>query len=81
MRPRARPPGGGCAEDGKVVVLADGLEEALIGTSAEQERDNIIRAAIRKAHQQRLPLVDRLPLGRSAPGHGGGDPRAGAAEL
>jgi hypothetical protein len=44
-------------KDGKIVVLADGLEEALIGTSAELERDNIIRAAIRKAHQQRLPLV------------------------
>jgi len=37
--------------DGRIVVLADGLEEALVGTTAEQERDNIIRAAIRKAHQ------------------------------
>src|SRR5215469_1354232 len=44
-------------KDGKIVVLADGLEEALIGTSAELERDNIIRAAIRKAHKQHLPLV------------------------
>lgn len=44
-------------KDGKIVVLADGLEEALIGSSAELERDNIIRAAIRKAHQQHLPLV------------------------
>ncbi len=44
-------------KDGKIVVLADGLEEALIGTSAELERDNIIRAAIRKAHKQRLSLV------------------------
>jgi NACHT domain len=43
--------------DNRIVVLADGLEEALVGNSAEQERDNIIRAAIRKAHQQRLPLV------------------------
>jgi hypothetical protein len=43
--------------DGRIVVLADGLEEALVGTSAEQERDNIIRSAIRRAHQQRLPLV------------------------
>jgi hypothetical protein len=43
--------------EGKVVVLADGLEEAPVGSSAELERDNIIRAAIRKAHQQRLPLV------------------------
>ncbi len=44
-------------KDGKIIVLADGLEEALIGTSAEPERDNIIRAAIRRAHQQHLPLV------------------------
>ena len=44
-------------KDGKIIVLADGLEEALVGTSAEQERDNIIRAAIKKAHQQHLPLV------------------------
>jgi hypothetical protein len=43
--------------DRKVVVLADGLEGALIGSSAQMERDNIIRAAIRKAQQQRLPLV------------------------
>jgi len=41
-------------KDGKIIVLADGLEEAL---GAEPERDNIIRAAIRKAHQQHLPLV------------------------
>ncbi len=43
--------------DGKIIVLADGLEEALIGTSAEADRDNIIREAIRRAHLQRLPLV------------------------
>jgi hypothetical protein len=41
-------------KDGKIVVLADGLEEALIGSS---ERDNIIRTAIRNAHQERLPLI------------------------
>jgi hypothetical protein len=43
--------------DGKIIVLADGLEEALCGTSAEPDRDNIIREAIRRAHLQRLPLV------------------------
>jgi hypothetical protein len=43
--------------DGRIVVLADGLEEALVGSNAERDRDNIIRAAIRRAHQQRLPLV------------------------
>lgn len=41
-------------KDRKIIVLADGLEEAL---AADPERDNIIRAAIRKAHQQHLPLV------------------------
>jgi hypothetical protein len=41
-------------KDGKVIVLADGLEEALV---AHPERDNIIRSAIRRAHQQHLPLV------------------------
>ena len=41
-------------KDGKIIVLADGLEEALV---AEPERDNIIRSAIRRAHQQHLPLV------------------------
>jgi hypothetical protein len=40
--------------DGKIIILADGLEEAL---AAEPERDNIIRSAIRRAHQQHLPLV------------------------
>ena len=44
-------------QDGKIIVLADGLEEAIVGTSAEPERDNIIREAIRRAHQQHLPLV------------------------
>jgi hypothetical protein len=44
-------------KEGRIVVLADGLEEALVGTTAEQDRDNAIRAAIRKVHQQRLPLV------------------------
>jgi hypothetical protein len=44
-------------KEGRIVVLADGLEEAVVGTGVEQERDNVIRAAIRQAHQQRLPLV------------------------
>ena len=41
-------------KDGKIVVLADGLEEALVET---RERDNIIRAAIRNAHAEHLPLI------------------------
>jgi hypothetical protein len=40
--------------DGRIVVLADGLEEALI--TADQDRDNVIRLAIRRAHEERLPL-------------------------
>jgi len=43
--------------DGKIIVLADGLEEALVGTPAEAERDNLIREAIRRAYLQHLPLV------------------------
>ena len=45
-----------CKND-QVVVLADGLEEALIEGNAQKERDNLIRLAIRQANDQRLPLV------------------------
>ena len=45
-----------CKND-QVVVLADGLEEALIEGNAQNERDNLIRLAIRQANEQRLPLV------------------------
>ena len=45
-----------CKND-QVVVLADGLEEALIEGNAQKERDNLIRLAIRQANEQRLPLV------------------------
>jgi tetratricopeptide (TPR) repeat protein len=41
----------------QVVVLADGLEEALIEGNARNERDDLIRIAIRQASAQRLPLV------------------------
>jgi len=45
------------SQDDKIVVLADGLEEALVGDAGERERDNLIRLAIRRANEQRLPLV------------------------
>ena len=45
-----------CHED-RIVVLADGLEEAFAGTDAEQDRDNLIRLAIAEAQEQNLPLV------------------------
>ncbi|WP_432838162.1 hypothetical protein [Dactylosporangium sp. CA-092794] len=47
----------------RIVVLADGLEEALKDRAASTEgdhgrdRDNIIRLAIRRAEEERLPLV------------------------
>jgi hypothetical protein len=41
----------------QVVVLADGLEEALIESNSQNERDDLIRIAIRQANAQRLPLV------------------------
>ena len=44
--------------DDKVVVLADGLEEAFPeGNENEKDRDNLIRRAIRQAAEQKLPLV------------------------
>jgi hypothetical protein len=44
-------------QDGRIVVLADGLEEALSRAKDAEERDNNIRLAIRKAYDQRLPLL------------------------
>lgn len=44
-------------QQGRIVVLADGLEEALTGAVLAEERDNIIRLAIRRANDERLPLI------------------------
>jgi hypothetical protein len=41
----------------EVVVLADGLEEALIEGEPGKDRDNLIRLAIRQANADRLPLI------------------------
>ncbi|MFD5268989.1 NACHT domain-containing protein [Streptomyces sp. NPDC058335] len=43
--------------DDKPVVLADGLEEALLDDDRQQNRDNVIRRAIERAHEEKLPLV------------------------
>jgi hypothetical protein len=44
--------------DDKIVVLADGLEEAFPqGNENEKDRDNLIRRAIKQAEEQKLPLV------------------------
>ncbi|MEU0191834.1 NACHT domain-containing protein [Streptomyces afghaniensis] len=43
--------------DDKVVVIADGLEEAVLDESLQEDRDNIIRQAIERAHEEKLPLV------------------------
>jgi hypothetical protein len=45
-----------CRDD-RIVILADGLEEALIEGDAEKERDNRIRLALRRAHNDGLPLI------------------------
>jgi NACHT domain len=47
------------SKDDKIVVIADGLEEALTEGSASihQDRDNLIRLAIHRAHELRLPLI------------------------
>jgi hypothetical protein len=41
----------------RIVILADGMEEALSGEDAGKDRDNLIRSAIRRARRDRLPLV------------------------
>lgn len=43
--------------DDKVVVIADGLEEALLDEKYQEDRDNVIRRAIERADRQKLPLV------------------------
>ncbi len=43
--------------DDRVVVLADGLEEAFAGGKNEKDRDNLIRQAIQRAREEKLPLV------------------------
>ncbi|MGA5901024.1 NACHT domain-containing protein [Streptomyces venetus] len=43
--------------DDKLVVIADGLEEALQDDNLQQNRDNIIRRAIERAYEERLPVV------------------------
>jgi len=47
------------SKDDKIVVIADGLEEALTEGSAsvQQDRDNLIRLAIHRARELRLPLI------------------------
>jgi hypothetical protein len=44
-------------KEGRIVVLADGLEEALNDEAMQTERDNLIRLAIRQANKQELPLI------------------------
>lgn len=42
---------------GRIVVLADGLDEALTAEDLTEERDTIIRLAIRRANEEGLPLI------------------------
>ena len=64
-----------CRND-QVVILADGLEEALIEGNAQDERGNLIQLAIRQANARRLPLVIT-----SRPCDSLGDLKAAIAEL
>ncbi|WUK16858.1 ATP-binding protein [Kitasatospora sp. NBC_00374] len=43
--------------DDKPVVIADGLEEAILDESLQDDRDNVICRAIERAYQEKLPLV------------------------
>jgi hypothetical protein len=45
------------SKDDQIVVLADGLEEALTEGSTDQDRDNLIRLAIHRARELGLPLI------------------------
>ncbi|MGV9288488.1 hypothetical protein [Streptomyces sp. NPDC003719] len=45
------------SQQGRIVVLADGLEDALAGDTLTEERDTLIRLAVRRANEERLPLV------------------------
>ncbi|MFB6961488.1 NACHT domain-containing protein [Streptomyces sp. NPDC056309] len=44
-------------QQGRIVILADGLEEALAAEEPAEERDTIIRLAIRRANDENLPLI------------------------
>jgi hypothetical protein len=44
-------------KDDQIVVIADGLEEALTEGDADSDRDNLIRLAIHRARELRLPLI------------------------
>jgi hypothetical protein len=45
------------SKDDKIVVIADGLEEALTEGNAQQDRDNVIRLAIHRARELGMPLI------------------------
>ncbi|GAA2312460.1 hypothetical protein GCM10010234_66400 [Streptomyces hawaiiensis] len=45
------------SQQGRIVVLADGLDEALTTEALTEERDTIIRLAIRRANEEGLPLI------------------------
>jgi hypothetical protein len=47
------------SKDDKIVVIADGLEEALTESTASvhEDRDNLIRLAIHRAGELRVPLI------------------------
>ena len=45
------------SKDDKIVVIADGLDEALAGDNVRQDRDNTIRLAIHRARELGMPLI------------------------
>ncbi|MGP3922739.1 NACHT domain-containing protein [Streptomyces sp. 8N616] len=44
-------------QQGRIVVLADGLEEAMTDGDLAEERATVIRLAIRRANDEELPLI------------------------
>ena len=45
------------SRDDKIVIIADGLDEALAGDNVRQDRDNMIRLAIHRARDLGMPLI------------------------
>jgi hypothetical protein len=45
------------SQQGRIVVLADGLDEVLTSVKMTEERDTVIGLAIRRANEEGLPLI------------------------
>jgi hypothetical protein len=44
-------------QDERIIILADGLERALIESGERKDREHLFRLAMRRANEQQLPLI------------------------